>query len=196
MNLSILGGYDFKVSLGKMSSDTVLQYMKEYTEGITNNEVSHWYTFQNADERKRCSDLIKLFNRKGYWGSYWDDLVRNDFSKPFHKDEIIAYNGSPATLFGVIPLHEASILRVSETIDSETEHYLKLETTQRSFMDGYYIFHLKIEGNRCKMVHRKCVRPNDDIVYPIRMLLKSTIYEHNEKSVNWFKDFVIEKIRG
>ena len=201
MNLSFLGGYDFKVMLGAIGGDVIEEYVADYEEHVTKTgDASKWYVFKTAAERKRCAALIEVLNRYSYWGSDLDEIFRKKEhrDKPFQTDEIVVYNGVPAKLFGV-SVNEASILRVAETRCTDDEHYLKLETTQRSVVDGYYGFKLKMcDGGgphgKCEMRYTKIARLNDDVVYPLKLYLRSIQESNNEAAVGRFYKWVEDKI--
>jgi hypothetical protein len=126
-------------------------------------------------------------------------MFRKDFNKDFEIDEIVVFNGVPAKLFGV-SIHEASILRVADTRSTESEHYLRLETTHRSLIDGYYIFKIKIDNDdddelgRCEIQYTKVARINDNVIQPLKSYLRSILTENNNVSVKRFEDWVIDKI--
>ena len=203
MNLSLLGGYDFKVNLGAMGDSVMEEYVADYEAHVVKaGEESSFHTFKSKTERDNCIKVIEVLNKNSYWGSDWDDLFRKEEhrGKPFQTDEIVVFNGVPAKLLGV-SVNEASILRVAETRSETTEHYLKLETTQRSLVDGYYIFQLKLvvadDDNGfggCQMRYTKVARVNDDVIYPLKVYMRSILAANNEASVKRFETWVVNKI--
>ncbi len=119
--------------------------------------------------------------------------------------DIIMYSG---ILSDTVPLHESSAMRVVYVYEQDDSFVHVYHTTQRSFVDGYYVFGATFDGvnpdipfiTECgeKKRHPGTVRFHNhkisminDMVWPVVRPLfdKEHIHDHNTASCTVFQDF-------